>query len=360
MNVAVVTGICVERDAISAAAVDRALALTEMAGVDDVTLIAQHHDRACDVRTVTVDGSWSLARSAAIAGADLVVFHWGIWYDSFNALPLIAPERRTVVQFHNVTPAELVPADQRAVIDASIRQIQLPAMTGTALWADSEHNRHTLGEWGYDVGAVRVMPLVVERPARARPRIGSVDTVRLLSVGRLVHAKGVDILVDAMSSVVDRLDGRVSAVFVGNADLSHSGYLDEVRRTIRERKLGRFVRIKQDLDDRGLAREYARAHVLVSPSLHEGLCLPVIEAYRAGLRVVGTDAGNLPYVVQAPDPVVPAGDPAALAEAIVDVATEVLEGRSDAPPGAAALIQKHSAGHVRAALAEAIGSLGIV
>ncbi|MEO6159116.1 MAG: glycosyltransferase, partial [Ilumatobacteraceae bacterium] len=79
-------------------------------------------------------------------------------------------------------------------------------------------------------------------------------------------------------------------------------------------------------DDEELWNLYERSDILVSASLHEGLCVPVIEAYLAGCRVVGTTAGNLPYVVAAPDPVVPPGDPQALATALRSVIEAVLDG----------------------------------
>ncbi len=112
------------------------------------------------------------------------------------------------------------------------------------------------------------------------------------------------------------------------------------------------------MDDEALAREYERADVLVSPSLHEGLCVPVIEAYAAGCNVVGTDAGNLPYVVQPPDPVVPAGDPDALAEAIVASRGRSLPAQRSVPAGAAALVATHSRERARAELIAAVAELG--
>jgi glycosyltransferase involved in cell wall biosynthesis len=271
---------------------------------------------------------------------------------------VIADDARTAVHFHNITPAHLVPEDDRPVIEESIRQIQLPRLSGTKVWAVSDYNLNTLHEWGYPDDQVRLLPITVGRrssPRRSRP---SSDRVRLLTVGRLVPAKGVGVLIEAMSSVVRELEGRVSLVLAGSAELSNRDYIDGLTNAIRRGRLAKYVRIRENLDDEELAREYARADVLVSPSLHEGLCMPVIEAYAAGCNVVGTDAGNLPYVVQAPDPVVPAGDPKALAEAIVAVGRRVLSGAQAAPAGAAELVAAYSAERTRAELAAAIAELG--
>jgi glycosyltransferase involved in cell wall biosynthesis len=357
MKVAVVAGICVERDAISAVAIDQVQMLSEQPGVDDVVLFAQHHGRKCDARTVAVGDPWSFVTHRDIESADLVIFHWGIRYQLFDALPVIAAERMATVHFHNITPAHLVPEAHRWAIEESTRQIQLPQLTGTKVWADSDFNLATLRDWGYPDHQTRVLPITVEGRWRPRRPPRPTTQVRLLTVGRLVPAKGVGVLIEAMSSVVQELDGKVSLVLAGSSELSNRDYIDELTVAVRERRLGRHVRIKENLDDSGLAHEFERAHVLVSPSLHEGLCVPVIEAYAAGCNVIGTDAGNLPYVVQPPDPVVPAGEPEALAEAIIAMGRRVIAGENVIPPGAAALVARHSREHTRAELASAIAEL---
>lgn len=332
--------------------------LTELDGVDDVVLIAQYFDRRCVVRTATVSDPWDLVLHPEIERSDVVIFHWGIRYQLFNALAVIASERGAVVHFHNITPAHLVSEDDRPVIEESTRQIQLPLLTETKMWAVSQYNLSTLREWGYPDEQIRLVPFAIGRQThpvrRRRPR----QRVRLLTVGRLVHAKGVGVLVEAMSSVVRSLEGCVSLVLAGSAELSNREYMTDLTDQIRGRGLDQHVTIKEDLDDFALSVEYERADVLISPSLHEGLCVPVIEAYRAGCNVIGTDAGNLPYVVQPPDPVVPAGDPDALAEAIIILGQQVLDGRNSLPAGASEVIAMYSAENTRRELAHAIAELG--
>jgi glycosyltransferase involved in cell wall biosynthesis len=360
VKIAVVAGICVERDAISAAASDQAEMLGQLDGVGDVVLITQWHDRLCAARTVTVGDPWSLVLHPEIEQSDLVIFHWGIRYQLFNALPVIAAERRTAVHFHNITPAHLLPEADRTVIEESIRQIQLPLLTNTKMWAVSAYNRATLADWGYPEEQTRLVPFPVGHGRHPLREIRAHDCVRLLTVGRLVPAKGVGVLVTAMRSVVRELGGKVSLVLAGSTELSNREYITELTDAIRRHALDRHVDIKEDLDDRALALEYERADVLVSPSLHEGLCIPVIEAYLAGCTVVGTEAGNLPYIVQPPDPVVPAGDPDALADAIVTMGREVLAGVNRVPDGAAAVIAMYSAENTRRELAAAVAELAPV
>lgn len=362
MRVAVVTGICVERDAISAAAASQAELLADMDGIDDVALFAHAFDRETSVRQVPVSNSWELINSSDMAAADLVVFHWGIRYDLFNALPILAADRRTVVHFHNLTPVELVDECDRSAIEDSLRQIQLPLMAGSELWTESRYNIDTLLAWGFPADKVRFMPFPIDPlgPAPERRPEPRSERVRLLTVGRLVPAKGVDVLLDAMSSVVADAKVPVELVLAGSSQLSDDGFLDRLSVAIDGNDLSGRIEILLDLSDSELWDEYCRADVLVVPSLHEGLCVPVVEAYLAGCRVVGTDAGNLPNVVQPPDLVVPAGDPTALADAIVRTVNEVAIDGLHVPEGAADLIAAYSRAGSVAALADAIAPFGNV
>ena len=284
VKIAVVAGICVERDAISAVATDQVHMLAEHDGVDDVVLFAQHHDRKCAARTVAVGDPWSFVAHPDIESSDLVIFHWGIRYDLFDALPLVAAQRRTAVHFHNITPAHLVPEENRWVIEVSTRQIQLPLLTGTKVWADSVFNLQTLREWGYPDEQTRVLPITVEGRWRPRRPARPTDHVRLLTVGRLVPAKGVGVLVEAMSSVVPRSRRH--------GDARAGRELGALRPSLHRRAGGGDTRAtplavcpdQGGLGRRGAQRDYERADVLVSPSLHEGLCVPVIEAYRRRMQ----------------------------------------------------------------------------
>jgi glycosyltransferase involved in cell wall biosynthesis len=344
MRVAVVTGICVGRDAISAAAANQAELLAGFDDVDDVCLIAHAFDRETTVRQVVADSSWELINLPDIEDADLVIFHWGIRYDLFNALPILADRRSTVVHFHNLTPIDLVAESDRPVIEESLRQMQLPRMTGSVIWTESLHNIDTLLSWGYSADVVRFMPFPIDPlgplPDRSVPRRS--EGVRLLTVGRLVPAKGVDVLVEAMAAVVCGEGLPVECVLAGSSQMSDQGFLDRLLAEIDRLGVGGQIDVRLDLTDEELWTEYCVADILVVPSLHEGLCVPVIEAYIAGCRVVGTAAGNLPNVIQEPDRVVPAGDSVALAAAIARTVDEIAAEGLHVPSGATDLIETYS------------------
>lgn len=97
-----------------------------------------------------------------------------------------------------------------------------------------------------------------------------------------------------------------------------SGTLRVAPAEIERLGIGDRVTIVGRVPARELAAWYRRAQVLVSPSLYEGFGLPVAEAMASGTAVIASDAGALPELVADGETgrVVPARNPAALAEAI--------------------------------------------
>jgi glycosyltransferase involved in cell wall biosynthesis len=325
--VAVVSGICVEGDAISAAMGSQAALLAELDGVVDVAVFALHIDRDLTCPSFEVDSSWALVTHPWFRDADVAFFHWGIHYPLFDAVILLAEHGPSpVCHFHNCTPEELVPSDQRETIQRSLAQAQLLASLDLPVWTFSEFNVHTLASWGVPPERISFVPFPIEAPRELRPvrRTGGLD---IAMVGRLVPAKGQHIMIEALGLLPPDVRSKVTLRIAGNVSFSDDDYAASLVRRSDELELGDTVTLLGQLDDEQLWQLYESSHLVVSCSFHEGLCVPVIEAYIAGCRVIGTTAGNLPYVVVPPDPVVPPGDPTALAAAITAVALDVSPGQ---------------------------------
>ncbi|MEO6571590.1 MAG: glycosyltransferase [Ilumatobacteraceae bacterium] len=354
MRIAIVCGICIRFDAISSAVASQAAILAELDDVDDVVIVAQYHDRPCASRQVTVTDPWQLVRHPDIVAADLVIFHWGIEYALFDALPLIAERRRAIVHFHNVTPAEFVDITERTRIERSIIQMQLPMLSSTALWTESEFNVETLLSWGFRNTDITLMPIPVESRRATMSDKSLADGVQLLTIGRLVPAKGLGVLIDAMALAIDQFDGRMTLEIAGSASSRNLPYVEDLERARERLGLADVIEFVIDPPDVQVEAMLARSHVLISPSLHEGLCVPVIEAYRASCRVVATDAGNLPFLVHPPDRIVPVLDHVSLAGAIVETAREVMNGPTSMSDTVRDVISMYSEGNVRVQLRAAL------
>jgi glycosyltransferase involved in cell wall biosynthesis len=284
----------------------------------------------------------------AFRRADLVIFHWGIAYDLFDALAITpSATRHVAVHFHNVTPPELLTAADREKSVRSTHQALSLSWTGAEVWTYSEYNRRALRELGVGAEQLHEVPITV-KCLHGAGTVRARRPVRLLTVGRLVPSKGVHVLLDALTRLPDTLRRDVAATIVANRALSDQSYVESVRSLAASSPVD--VELVENPDDHDLGLLYSAAHVVVSPSFHEGLCVPIIEGYRAGCRAIGTTGGNLPFAVFPPDPVVPTGDADALAAAIADVVRQVLSGTVTDRSPALAYARQFDQSHAWAAL----------
>ncbi|WP_307850657.1 glycosyltransferase family 4 protein [Micromonospora sp. H61] len=165
-------------------------------------------------------------------------------------------------------------------------------------------------------GRVRAAPPGV-RPAP--PAGGSVAGDRLLCVAAVTHHKGYDVLVDALTTLVGRSWTMVCAgTLTREPDLVH-----RLRDRLTGAGLTGRVRLVGPLTGAALDDAYAAADLLVLPSRGETYGMVVTEALARGLPVLTTEVGGLPEALghapggERPGLLVPPGDPAALAAALI-------------------------------------------
>ena len=131
------------------------------------------------------------------------------------------------------------------------------------------------------------------------------------AAGRLSPEKGFEVLVDA-AAIAARTDPRIGFIQFGDGRLR-----DSLAKRVHELGIGgRFVwaGFREDLDRLITAWDLA-----VLPSYTEGLPNIALEAFCAGVPVVGTAVGGIPEVVEdgVSGYLVPPGDPQALARGIL-------------------------------------------
>jgi colanic acid/amylovoran biosynthesis glycosyltransferase len=152
--------------------------------------------------------------------------------------------------------------------------------------------------------------------------VGGVGTptqpLRLLSIARLDWTKGLDYGLLAVRQVLD------AGVTVQYTILGDGPAREEVEYAIADLRLGDAVMLAGSVDRVRVRSELVRAHIVLHPSVSEGLGVAVCEAQAMGVPVVCTNAGGLGEVVQTgiTGVVVPGRDPAALATAVMSLARE--------------------------------------
>jgi glycosyltransferase involved in cell wall biosynthesis len=124
-----------------------------------------------------------------------------------------------------------------------------------------------------------------------RSKFALPDERIVLFVGRLVYEKGVHVLVNAISRVLQHVNAKF--IVVGN------GYMKEqLSGLIKGLGLSQKVLFTGFVDDETLRKLQACADVSVVPSLFEPFGIVAIEAMAAGSPVVVSDTGGLSEIVE--------------------------------------------------------------
>ena len=190
-------------------------------------------------------------------------------------------------------------------------------------------------------GPLAVIPQFGVDPERFAPgNDGGGSTFRIGFAGRLVHEKGIELLVEAAR----RIDGDVELLIAG------AGPLDDA---IGGQAAGDDrVRLLGTLPSAEMPSFYQGLDVLVLPTLGrrgwtEQFGRAAIEAMACGIPVLVSDAGELPAVVGQAGRVAPAGDVEALQRALTDLREDASGRRRLAEAGRARVLAEFT--HARIA-----------
>jgi glycosyltransferase involved in cell wall biosynthesis len=262
----------------------------------------------------------------ALARADLVHAH-GLRAGLVAAAARRLGGRRVllVLTLHNALPegGGLRRRVLRVVERATIRAADL-VLAASGDLADNAR-RHGAGD--VRVAPVSAPPLPRAGRPRAEVRAGlglPEGRPLVLAVGRLHPQKGYDVLLDAVArwSADGRLPTAPLVAIAGDGPLH-----DELaQRIAREQLPVRLLGRRSDVADL-----LAAADLCVLPSRWEARSLTAQEALRSGTPLVATRTGGLPELLGDAAELVPVGDAAALADAVVRVLGD--------PAAAAALVR---------------------
>jgi glycosyltransferase involved in cell wall biosynthesis len=160
--------------------------------------------------------------------------------------------------------------------------------------------------------------------SRAPPRVEPAR-LRVVSVGRLVPKKGMDVLVEA-TALLRGLGVDLDVVVAGEDGPER----DRINRLVRERGLEATMRLCGQWSQAELLAQYRRSTIFVlacridADGDRDGIPNVLVEAMAAGLPVVSTRVSGIPELVQdgANGILVPPEDPHALAEAMLRLAKD--------------------------------------
>lgn len=205
---------------------------------------------------------------------------------------ILALPGRKLVYFHGVTPVEmLLEHDPVAAYWSSKAMAQLPALAvfdhivANSQWNLVDLIRHFASPPLHD--RVSVIPPITPDMPLLRRSPGAVRTwtppLNLLVVGRLAPHKRVEDVIRLVANLRERgVESRLTLVGGSTSD----DYQQLLQQTVQQLGLEACVDFLGHVSEKVLNQCYADADLLVSASLHEGFCIPVLEAMQQGIPVV--------------------------------------------------------------------------
>lgn len=326
MKVSYIHGICVKNDAISNSIRDEITWLNSE-GRNDVRLYAYACDyedlpftKVSDLRDIIFDHHFQ--------SSDLVIFHFGVYYPLFDLLPVAPKSSKRLVVFHNITPKKFVSVENHPVIDQSFRQMSNIVFADQVVCV-SQTNLDVLRSVGINIPAT-VLPLAVHsnlQPPKKKPS-HFYGVIRVAFIGRFVRSKGPGELLEALDKVLQYNQSiNLKLDMVGNLSFSDSALLEEIRQNVEVIHRKYVNRIKVCIH--GNASEELKqntlhdADVFVLPTYHEGFCVPILEAFAKGCKVIAYENSNTPAISGGFSRLIPTGDVTALSCAISETIKEI-------------------------------------
>ncbi len=261
--------------------------------------------------------------------SDIVIFHYAITYRLFEA---IADLQRGVILFdyHGVTPAHLwnITEQERANLIASQRQFKLLRHADYAI-VHSSYIRDELESYNV-IPPERILVLPLYAPLeRFRPGPRSVELAErygigpdqpvLLYVGRISSNKRIDDVVRALALIRQQRPNTMLLLVGDNRSEIYARQAEDILRLAKELGQSDHVIFTGQVDDDTLVKHYQFADLFVTASLHEGFCIPVIEAMASGLPVIGAHTTALPETIGNAGLTFTPQDPADLANTVLRV-----------------------------------------
>jgi glycosyltransferase involved in cell wall biosynthesis len=226
----------------------------------------------------------------------LIIYHWCDGWPYLDAFILSLPSR-LIIRWHNNTPPWFFARYSMVPVANTIRGfnslLRIAQATRVEFWANSVYTARQLEFLGVKTERIHVVyplsPFLSEGqkswPAPTRGASGSDQILKLLFVGRAVPHKGHKHLV-ATASMIQRVTGKkVRLTMIGRLDGSTERYVEETKALAKSLLVD--AAFPGELPFSEVAGIYRDSHVFVCFSEHEGFGLPIFEAMRSCLPVVG-------------------------------------------------------------------------
>ena len=257
---------------------------------------------------------------------DILIYHHSIGWNPALGL-LQGLKCKTVVKYHNITPPSFfsgISAWHEAKCREGREQLQAIVDAGCDLYlSDSDYNQQELLAAGAAESKSFVVPPFheIDRLQSLDADLGTLDQYRdgraiVLSVSRVAPHKGHADLIEAFADYHHYHNQNSRLLIVGREEEAFAPHSQRLREMVQFLMVEDAVTFAGEISDSALRACYLLASVFVSPSKHEGFCLPLVEAMAAKVPIVAYDSAAIPETVGAAGIVLQDRDAEVIAESI--------------------------------------------
>ena len=240
--------------------------------------------------------------------SDMIIYHHSVGWDAGLNL-LKGLKCRKAIKYHNVTPShffEDIAHNYLVACSNGREQLKdLKRLKADLYLADSAYNLDELLVEGQQGSRYAVVPPfhhidrlgAVEADNSVIQQFGTGDTTNIVMVGRIVPNKGYSYLIDAFHAYHHQYNSDSRLLIVGKEDPALASYAERLRRQVRGLGLDRSVIFLGGISDAELKAYYKVADAFMITSLHEGFCVPVVEAMSMQVPIVAYSSSAIPETV---------------------------------------------------------------
>jgi O-antigen biosynthesis protein len=242
---------------------------------------------------------------AHFQSADIYVFNYSTYYPLVDAIRMVS-RGVAIFDYHGITPPQMWEGDDSEALVEGQRQLQLAGYADYAIAHSGFTHAELLRIGLVDATRVYRMPYVVSlerfrpgpRDSELAARYGlAEDQPVLLYIGRMAANKRIDDLIRALARIREHLPRAVLLLVGDNTTAPYARVVARTRALAEALEIADGVIFAGQIPDEELAAHYQLADVFVTASIHEGFCIPAVEAMACGVPVVGAHATALPETI---------------------------------------------------------------
>jgi L-malate glycosyltransferase len=203
-----------------------------------------------------------------------------------------------ILRYHNITPPEFFrkyDLNLEYSCSKGLRELESLYKYFHLGLGVSEFNRRELVRYGFSQTDVLPIFYDFDRLEIISKKEVQSNDINILFVGRISPNKKQEDIIKVFYYYHKFINENSKLTFVGDKQIT--AYMKELEQLIQRLELDDAVIFTGLVSDQQLNYYYSISDIFISMSEHEGFCVPLLEAMRAGISILAYDSSGIPYTL---------------------------------------------------------------